>query len=98
MHDPDPLFLDWASQALRHYDLQAPTISFLGHSENMTFQIRAGSIGEQFLLRLHRPLTHTFAGVRQQPHAIRSELCWLDALARDTAIPVPRPVRNRDGG
>jgi len=96
MGDATLPFLSWADLALQHYQLPTPRVRFLGHSENITFQI-SGPGGARFLLRLHRPVTHTFVGVRQQPDAIRSELHWLDALARETAISVPRPVRNRHG-
>src|SRR4029453_15189929 len=90
------LFPHWADQALQHYDLHEPSITFLGHSENITLQIREALTREQFLFRLHRPRTQTFLGLRQQPDAIQSELYWLDALTHDTAISVPQPVRNRD--
>src|SRR5262245_25669800 len=83
-------------EALRHYDQDARSVRFIAHSENITFQISEAG-GEQFLLRLHRPLTHTFVGLRQQPDAIRSELRWLEDLAHETAIHVPQPIRNRDG-
>lgn len=97
MSDPALLFLNWANQAVRYYDLRRPAVTFLGHSENITFQIHEESTHEQFLLRLHRPRTHTFVGVRQQPDAILSELCWLNALAHDTAISLPQPMHNRHG-
>jgi len=96
MDDATRSFLSWADLALQHYRLPTPRVRFLGHSENITFQI-SGPGGARFLLRLHRPVTYTFVGLRQQPDAIRSELRWLEALARETAISVPRPVHNRRG-
>jgi Ser/Thr protein kinase RdoA (MazF antagonist) len=96
MGDPAGPFLRWANDALRHYELHAPSVRFIGHSENITFQISEPA-GGQFLLRLHHPITHTFVGLRQQPDAIRSELRWLEALANETAIHVPQPIRSRDG-
>jgi Ser/Thr protein kinase RdoA (MazF antagonist) len=97
MDTTPPLFLVWARQALQAYDLHAPTVTYLGQSENITFRLAAEPAGARFLLRLHRPRTQAFAGLRQQPAAIQSELAWLSALAQDTAIPVPRPLRNRHG-
>ena len=96
MSDPAPLVLEWATRALQHYELTTPTVTLLGQSENITFRIDEPS-RKHFLLRLHRPRTHTLAGPRQQPAVIASELRWLDALAHDTAIPVPQPVANRAG-
>lgn len=60
----------------------------INHSENHTFLIE-GPAG-RFTLRLHRP------GYQSRP-SIESELNWLDALRRDTALPVAEPVRGRDG-
>jgi Ser/Thr protein kinase RdoA (MazF antagonist) len=97
MTNPALLFLNWANQAVRFYNLRRPAITFLGHSENITFQIHEQSTHEQFLLRLHCPCTHTFVCMRQQPDAIHSELCWLNALAHDTDISVPQPIRNSHG-
>src|SRR5437867_1284273 len=74
MSDPIMPFLHWANQAVQRYQLRAPTVRFLGQSENITFQVSQAPAGERFLLRLHRPLTTTFVGVRQQPDAIQSEL------------------------
>lgn len=81
--------------ALAQYGL-APTCRFIGHSENITFEVTDDRAGK-YLLRLHEPITAHFAGVRQQPAAIESELEWLEALGRDTRITLPRPARNRAG-
>src|SRR5262249_10544782 len=75
---------------------QTPTLIFLGHSDNITFRVDDRATDEQFLLRLHRPRTHTLLGLRQQPLAIQSELQWLEALSQETTILVPQPIRNRD--
>lgn len=57
-------------------------------SENHTYRIDAPA--GPSVLRLHRPGYHTLAG-------IESELAWLQALARDTDLPVVRPLLGRDG-
>lgn len=90
-------FLNWAKIALTHYNLPQPTVKFIGHSENLTFQIEDHMDSRKFLLRLHMPITENFAGVRQQPLAIKSELCWLEALKKETDITVQQPVRNIGG-
>ena len=59
-------------------------------SENHTFRIDGPRDGARHMLRVHRP-------GYQNPAAIASELSWLDALRRDTALPVPRPLAGRDG-
>lgn len=58
-------------------------------SENHTFRID-GADGARHILRVHRPGYQSRA-------AIRSELEWLEALRRDTGMPVPRPLPGRDG-
>jgi Ser/Thr protein kinase RdoA (MazF antagonist) len=57
-------------------------------SENHTFRIDAPA--GTTVLRLHRPGYQSAAG-------IESELAWLEALRRDTDLPVVRPLPGRDG-
>lgn len=65
----------------------APTLINL--SENHTFRIDTPA-GPPFILRVHRP-------AYQSAESISSELAWLEALHRDTGLPVPRPLPGRDG-
>jgi Ser/Thr protein kinase RdoA (MazF antagonist) len=58
-------------------------------SENHTFRID-GPDGSRHVLRLHRPRYQSRA-------AIGSELAWLEAIAAETEIPVPKPVHGSDG-
>lgn len=57
-------------------------------SENHTFRIDAPA--GRTVLRVHRPGYQTAA-------SIESELAWLEALRRDTDLPVVRPLPGRDG-
>ena len=63
--------------------------TLVNHSENHTFRLDLPG-GETFFLRVHR------SGY-QSAAAIESELEWLDALRRDTALPVPKSLTGRDG-
>lgn len=65
------------------------TAHLVNHSENHTFRIDVPS-GEHFSLRVHRP------GYQSRAN-IESELAWLDALRRDTGLPVPQPIKGQDG-
>lgn len=58
-------------------------------SENHTFRLEAPD-REPLFLRLHRP-------GYQSRQTIQSELEWVSALGRDTAIPVPKVLFGRDG-
>ena len=86
--------------ALATFGVRPRAVTHIARSENVTFDVRAGKTGRgkgpggpyvpgRYLLRLHRPGYHTLEGVR-------SELTWLSAL-RDLDIPVPDPVRAKDG-
>ncbi|RYE87099.1 MAG: hypothetical protein EOP19_05140 [Hyphomicrobiales bacterium] len=57
-------------------------------SENHTFRIDAPA--GRTVLRVHRPGYQSAA-------SIESELSWLEALRRDTDLPVVRPLPGRDG-
>ncbi len=67
----------------------AGRVHLINHSENHTFRIDA-PFGETYCLRVHRPGYQSRASVE-------SELAWLTALRRDTGLPVPKPIKGRDG-
>lgn len=80
-----------AKDALPRFRLRADTpLKLLNHGENTTFRVEDAR-GRLRVLRLHRPGYQTTT-------AIRSELMWLSALARDTDLRVPAPITGRDGG
>ncbi len=81
-------------QILAEYGLQEARFTFLRHSENITFLVQDKS--QNWLLRLHRPLTPEMGQHGADPQMIESELVWLDALKR-ARLPVPAGVRNRAG-
>ncbi|MBU1304247.1 MAG: phosphotransferase [Alphaproteobacteria bacterium] len=70
-------------------DLANGTGELVNYSENHTFRIDTPAKGS-FSLRVHRQ-------GYQSEAAIRSELAWLEAIGRDTTVPVPQPIAGRDG-
>jgi Ser/Thr protein kinase RdoA (MazF antagonist) len=78
-----------AVTALAQYDLANPEIAYFGFDTNLLYQVTATS-GERFMLRLAAPGWRTFDD-------LRSEAMWLDALRRETTIPVPRVVPAKSG-
>jgi Ser/Thr protein kinase RdoA (MazF antagonist) len=70
-----------AELGLTHYDLNQPTLAFHSFDTNLLFRVTSAS-GEKFILRLACPGWRTLVD-------LQSEAIWLDALGRDTAIPVP---------
>jgi Ser/Thr protein kinase RdoA (MazF antagonist) len=60
-------------------------------SENATFLVSHAGV-PTMVVRLHRP------GYVGDILNVESELVWIEAVARDTAIATPAPIRGRDGG
>lgn len=75
--------------ALAEYPISVVRLVPLAHEENTTFRARDAA-GNRYALRISRPGKHTF-------DEVRSEMMWLAALRRDTALVVPEPVAARDG-
>jgi Ser/Thr protein kinase RdoA (MazF antagonist) len=70
-------------------DVAGATARLINHSENQTFQLDTPAQGS-FTLRVHR------TGYQSRA-SIESELAWLMALRRDTALSIPEPLPGRDG-
>ncbi|GAB4379597.1 MAG: phosphotransferase [Elainellaceae cyanobacterium] len=90
---------DIAHVVLTSYDIPDAQLTFIGQSQNTTFRVEA-STGDRFLLRLHTGIETTggrSTNIWREPQVIESELLWLNAIAHDTDITVPKPVQNRFG-
>jgi Ser/Thr protein kinase RdoA (MazF antagonist) len=90
-----------AQAALDAYGLAGARLTFIRYSGNGVYRVDdpkpASSKGRtspyvenRYALRLHQP-------DYQVDQAIRSELEWLAALSRDTALAIPEPVRTLAG-
>ncbi|MGV8856109.1 MAG: phosphotransferase enzyme family protein [Devosia sp.] len=80
--DIEPALLLWPALAHGRTEL-------VNHSENQTFRIDTLD-NRCFMLRVHR------MGY-QSARSVQSELDWLQALQRDTDLPIPDPVPGDDG-
>ena len=69
-------------------ELEGGEARLVNHSENHTFRI--DSPRGRYSLRVHREGYQSAA-------SIESELDWLMALRRDTALAIPEPIAGRDG-
>lgn len=80
-----------ALTALVEYDLEVISLRFLGRHSNSLFALTAAD-GRRYVVRvgIGGPVAHPASQVR-------SEVAWIEALARDTSITVPDPIRNRHG-
>jgi Ser/Thr protein kinase RdoA (MazF antagonist) len=91
MAPTQPDYLPFARSALAQYPLHNTRLTFLGHSDNLTFRVDEPG-GSVYLLRLHTPVVSFLHGVRQQPEAIASELTWMEALALEGGFTIQRPI------
>jgi Ser/Thr protein kinase RdoA (MazF antagonist) len=89
--DETPAFDELARRVLARYALPDDVVmTLISRSENSVYCIEDPANGRRWVLRLHRRDYHALA-------AIASELAWLEAIARDTNVIVPRPVAGADG-
>jgi Ser/Thr protein kinase RdoA (MazF antagonist) len=79
-----------AIHALGCYDLDVARLRLITNDVNGIFRIDAAD-GRRFILRVTAP-----EGGHTIDH-VTAEMDWLTALARDTDLSVPRPLRTRDG-
>jgi Ser/Thr protein kinase RdoA (MazF antagonist) len=78
-----------AVAALARYELRSPEIAYYAFATNLLYRVTTAS-GERFMLRLAVPGWRTFED-------LQAEALWLEALARETSISVPRVLPARSG-
>ncbi len=74
---------------LERYNIEDAHVSFLQEVDNLLYRVVSPTHG-QFLLRMHQVSRHSEA-------ELHSELLWLAALRHEGQLPVPEPIRTRDG-
>jgi len=89
-------YIDVARQAVAEYDIKGYSLTFIRHSDNVTFRVESPGLGA-YLLRIHVPVTGAMGAHGADPTVVNSELLWLEALSRDTDLVLQKPVRNRAG-
>ena len=78
-----------AQEVVKCYALNIKEIRYIHNGENATFQLRDNR-NQKYLLRIHRYGYHSTA-------AIEEELRWLNAISDASDIPVPRPLKAKNG-
>lgn len=96
MKDNSAPFNNIARRALAEYNREDLALTFIQHSENVTFKAEHPS-SEAFLLRIHVPVTTAMGTYGADYDVVNSELLWLEALCQDTDLVLQEPVRNREG-
>jgi Ser/Thr protein kinase RdoA (MazF antagonist) len=94
--DKCAFFTEIAQKALVEFNLADAPLTYLQHSENVTFKVEPKGSGAR-LLRLHIPIVPAMGEHGADPKIVKSEMLWLEALRRKTDLPVQRPIRNRRG-
>jgi len=94
VEDRQAFFTEVAHQALEEYGLAGSPYKYLQHSENVTFKVDHPDRGAR-ILRIHVPRVPSMGGHGANPEVVKSELLWLEALRRETDLPVQQPIRNR---
>ena len=84
-------------KAMAQYDIENSDISFIRHSENLTYRVLSKSKAESYLLRIHYPLSGIIDKKWHDEKVINSELLWLKSLSESTDIQVQIPVMNKSG-
>jgi Ser/Thr protein kinase RdoA (MazF antagonist) len=88
------LFAAIAQQALKAYGLGGAPYIFIQHSENVTFKVESPQGAR--LLRIHVPRSWLMGRHGVNLAMVHSEMLWLEALRRETDLPVQQPMRNLD--
>ncbi len=78
-----------AVDALRQFNIPVVRLQLIGYDTNVMYRVWAED-GQQYALRLANP-------VWRSAETAVSEMLWLDALANDTDISVPRIMRTPTG-
>ena len=78
-----------AQVGLSHYDLEDPQLSYHGFETNLLYRVTTAQ-DECFMLRLAYPGWRTLTD-------LQSEALWVNALSRDTTVPVPEILPTRSG-
>ena len=89
-------FDDVARRAVAQYDIAGCALTFIRHSDSVTFKVEGPGLGA-YLLRIHVPVTSAMGTHGADSSVVNSELLWLEALSQDTDLVLQRPVRNRAG-
>ncbi|TDF93883.1 phosphotransferase enzyme family protein [Paenibacillus piri] len=84
-------------ELLDSYGIHRPRIEFIRHNENRTYKVTDSATGNEYLFRMHQPVTPNMAGLQHTGPGLLSELQLLTDMADQTKLIVQRPVRDRNG-
>lgn len=88
--------LSIAQEALTHYSLTCKSIDFISQSANAIYKI-TDLEDNSYSLRLPISKSENLESFWTSPEALQAEMVWLHALAMDTDLTLPAPVKNIHG-
>ncbi|WP_440115750.1 phosphotransferase enzyme family protein [Paenibacillus sp. QZ-Y1] len=86
-----------AAEIIKHYSMKKPSVSFIRHNENLTYQVVDEVTGQKYLLRIHKAAFASMTGIQHTQPALEAEMNLLHELNATTAMHVQKPVRNASG-
>ncbi|WP_042200868.1 phosphotransferase enzyme family protein [Paenibacillus camerounensis] len=88
--------LNTAQEALSNYAITCKSVEFIAQSGNTIYKV-TDLDNNSYSLRLHHSKGDALESIWSTPEVIRSEMVWLQALALDTDLAVPAPLKNIRG-
>lgn len=87
---------DVLQQIVKSYGIRQPVITYLRHSENRTYRVEDLD-GHKYLLRIHRPVKDSMAGLQHTYEGLLGELEMLEKLAAKSRQKIQSPLRQLNG-
>lgn len=88
--------LNTAQEALSNYAITCTSVDFIAQSGNTIYKV-TDLDNNSYSLRLHQSKGDALESFWSKPEVIHSEMVWLQALALDTDLAVPAPLKNIHG-
>lgn len=85
-------YIDYANKVLLLYPISYTQIEFIRHNENMIFKIIDDNKKESYVLRIHKSKVIGFSGLQHTYPCLKSEMEYLEHLAKDTSLSVQAPI------
>lgn len=89
------------NEALSNYEIKEPQIEFIRHNENETYKIKDTLSNNQFVIRINKPSVgfslDIFGKQMYSVDLLMSEMAILNAISKETNIPVQIPIKNKNG-
>ncbi|WP_024632232.1 MULTISPECIES: phosphotransferase enzyme family protein [unclassified Paenibacillus] len=86
-----------AIEIISHYSIEKPSVSFIRHNENLTYQVVDDVTGQKYLLRIHKAAFASMTGIQHTRPALEAEMNLLHELRATSPLRVQTPVRNTSG-